>query len=74
MDAAVIEQEALRLSEPERAVLIERLLESLAAPSPSLRQAWVEECDERMRAVEAGRISLIPGAEAIREVRSTLRS
>lgn len=74
MEAAVIEHEALQLSDIERAILIEKLMESISAPSKSLRAAWIKECDDRMQALEDGEISLIAADEAIREVRASLRS
>lgn len=74
MEAAVIEHEALRLPEGERAVLIERLMESISTPSKSIREAWIKECDSRMEALQSGEITLIPTSEAISEVRDSLRA
>ncbi|MFZ4599846.1 MAG: addiction module protein [Terrimicrobiaceae bacterium] len=70
MDAAILEKEALLLPDTERALLVERLMESIS-PSPSaLREAWVREADERMRAFRAGEISAVDGPQAIAELRS----
>ncbi|MGB0993981.1 MAG: addiction module protein, partial [Akkermansiaceae bacterium] len=66
--------EALRLPEGQRAVLIEKLLESISAPSKSIREAWVRECDSRMEALQNGEISLIPASQALSEVRASLRT
>ncbi len=70
MDAAILEKEALLLPDTERALLVERLMESIS-PSPSaLREAWVREADERMRAFRDGEISAVNGPQAMAELRS----
>ena len=70
MDAAILEKEALLLPDTERALLVERLMESIS-PSPSaLRGAWVREADERMRAFRDGEISAVDGPQAMAELRS----
>jgi len=70
MDAAILEMEALLLPDTERALLVERLMESLS-PSPSaLRAAWVREADERMRAFRDGEISAVDGSQAMADLRS----
>ena len=70
MDAAILEKEALLLPDTERALLVERLMESIS-PSPSaLREAWVREADERMRAFRDGEISAVDGPQAIADLRS----
>ena len=58
------------LPDTERAMLVERLLESISpCPSP-LREAWVREADERMRAFRDGEISAVDGPQAMAELRS----
>ncbi len=74
MEAAVIEHEALKLSDSDRAVLIEKLIESISSPGKAQRKEWIRECDERMEALENGDISLIEGDEAIGLARASLRS
>jgi len=70
MDAAILEKEALLLPDTERALLVERLMESIS-PSPSaLREAWVREADERMRAFRDGEISAVDGPQAMAALRS----
>lgn len=73
MDAATVEYEAMRLPDIERAVLVEKLIESISSPSTSLRKAWSEECNDRMEALKSGQISLISVDEAISEVRQSLQ-
>ena len=70
MDAAILEKEALRLSDGERAVLAERLLESLSRRPSELEAAWIKEADDRMKAYRDGRIEAVPGPQAIGELRA----
>lgn len=70
MDAAILEKEALLLPDTERAVLVERLIESIS-PSPSaLREAWIREADERMQAFRDGKISTVNGPQAMADLRA----
>jgi len=70
MDAAILEKEALLLPDMERALLVERLMESISPCPSSLREAWVREADERMRAFRDGEISAVDGPQAMAELRS----
>ena len=64
-------REALALSEEERGKLL--LLLTMQADSgfasPEIEQAWIEECDQREKAVAEGKMKLIPGDEVFRELR-----
>lgn len=73
MEAVIIEKEALRLSDGERAVLADRLLESLSRRPADLDDAWLREADERMEAFRQGRIEAISGPEALAELRREFR-
>ena len=67
-------KEALKLSEEEREELV-RLLTMQADSgwaSPEIEQAWMEECDRRMTAIEDGTMELIPADEVYRHVRERL--
>jgi len=70
MDAAILEKEALLLPETVRAVLVERLLESITPLPAALRSAWIQEADERMRAFRDGEITAVDGPQAMTELRS----
>ena len=70
MDAAVLEKEALLLPERERAVLVDRLLESLSRKSSELEAAWIREADRRLEAFGKGQIGTISGHEAMSELRA----
>ena len=62
--------EVERLSLDERAELTDRLVESLARNvPPDIERAHLEEVRRRMAQVESGEVSLIPGDEALTEVR-----
>ena len=65
IDAATIEKEALLLPENDRALLADRLLESLSPTDPSLRKAWVEELDSRMEAFHRGEIEALDGPQTM---------
>jgi len=70
MDAAILEKEALLLPDTERALLVERLIESISPCPSALREAWVREADERMRAFCDGEISAVDGPQAMADIRS----
>ena len=67
-------KEALTLSAEEREELV-RLLTMQADngwASPEIEQAWMAECDRRMKAIEDGTMELIPADEVSRHVRERL--
>jgi hypothetical protein len=69
-----VEQEALCLPIGGRALLVERLLASLAGETnPTVERAHLDEIRERRAAVRSGKTSLVDGTEALREVRAALR-
>jgi len=70
MDAAILEKEALRLPETARAVLADRLLESISHKPAGLEAAWIREADSRMEAFVEGRIAAVSGPEAMAELRA----
>ena len=69
MDAAIIETEALRLPESQRALLADRLLESISRVSPEMKEAWIHEADDRMRAFRDGKLTAVDGPRAMDELR-----
>ena len=70
MDAAILEKEALLLPDRERAVLVDRLLESLSRRSSELEAAWIREADRRLDAFRKGQIEAVSGPEAVSELRA----
>ena len=73
MEAAIIEKEALQLSDCERAVLADRLLESLSRRPAGLDSAWLREADDRMMAFRSGKIEAVSGPKALAELRREFR-
>lgn len=69
MEAVFIEKEALRLSDIERAVLADRLLESLFRTSADLEEEWIHEAESRMLGFREKRIAAISGPEAMSDSR-----
>ena len=67
-------QDALMLPEEER----ERLLRMLASPpegdfvSPEIEQAWRDECDRRVAAMDRGEMELLPADEVFQRIRARL--
>ncbi|MBK6999349.1 MAG: addiction module protein [Rhodoferax sp.] len=66
-----LEAEVLNLGATERAHLLERLIESFE-PSSKIKDAWVSEALRREAEVQAGKVSLVPGQEAVARVRARL--
>ena len=73
MEAAIVEKEALQLSDCERAVLADRLLESLSRRPAGLESVWLREADDRMMAFRSGKIEAVSGPEALAELRREFR-
>ncbi len=72
---AKILESAEQLSAPERAELADRLVESLAKQIPAeIEAAQLNEVRQRIAQVESGEVKLIPGDEALAQVRSILKS
>ena len=68
-------EEAEQLSPPERAELAERIVESLAREIPAdIAQTHIAEVRRRIEQVEAGEVSLIPGEEALAQIRRLVAS
>ena len=70
MDTAVLQEEALLLSEGDRALLADRLLESLSCKSEALSSAWTEESEERLNAFKNGEIRAKDGIKVLEELRN----
>ena len=72
---AQILEEAEQLSAPERAELVECIVESLAHDiPPDIAQAQIAEVRRRIAEVDAGEVALIPGDEALAHVRRIVAS
>lgn len=69
MDLAIIEQEALKLSDSERAVLVDHLLNTLGSAHASIMDAWAKEGAQRLDAFISGKTGSADGAEFIQSLR-----
>lgn len=67
-----LEAQALKLTLGERAALAQRLLASLDEDA-EIEDAWAAEVERRIAEVESGAVQLIPIAEALAQVRATLK-
>lgn len=74
MSAKRIEEEALHLSEEERAKLAQKLLLSLDTPSETeVMEDWLVEAQRRARDLDQGLVQPISGEEVRRKARALLR-
>ncbi len=70
-----IQNEVLTLSEADRVRLMEFLWDSLSTPEMKRREeAWAEESERRIEAVENGSLSLREGTEVFDDMRRRLKS
>lgn len=69
-----IEDEALQLTEEERAELAQKLLLSLDAPSEvEVAEDWLAEAHRRARELDEGSVQPIPAEEVRRKAKALLR-
>jgi putative addiction module component (TIGR02574 family) len=69
-----IVNQALRLPREARALLAEKLLESLDFEEPfEISNEWREEIARRCREIDEGTAELIPGEEVLKEAARELR-
>jgi len=72
MDPAVIENEAMKLSDAERAVLVDRLLQTLETPNARGMQAWADEGERRLALFRAGKTTAVDGETVTDTLRKKL--
>ena len=72
MDVATIEREALGLTVAERALLADRLLQTLGLEDPERMGQWGREADRRLQAFERGEMGAVDGPEAVAAIRRRL--
>lgn len=74
MNLKQIEDEALHLSEEERAELAQKLLLSLDAPTTEeIEEDWLVEARRRARELDDGIVQPIPAEEVRKKARALLR-
>ena len=72
--AESIMKEALQLPREARALIAEKLLESLDIDEPfELSEEWRQEIARRCREIDQAEVELIPGDQVLREAAVTLR-
>ncbi|HEY6327875.1 MAG TPA: addiction module protein [Blastocatellia bacterium] len=64
-----LEADAMQLSAPERARLIERLIASLDA-DPEVEEAWAAEVERRQAEIDSGAVSLLSGPETLAKLKA----
>jgi len=71
--AAKFADQALSLSCEDRIYLVDRLLQSLNAPSQSeINRLWAEEAERRIDELDSGTVQAIPGEQVFAEIRKRL--
>ena len=60
MSTDEILKEALVLTPPEKARMIEALITSLDKPDPEMDDLWGKEAEARLNAIEAGKTKAVP--------------
>jgi len=74
LSVEMVAQEAMNLPTSGRALLVEKLLASLAGEAdPKVERAHLDDVRERRAAVSSGKSRLVEGSEAIRTARSAVR-
>lgn len=66
-----LRERVLSLPPDERAELFELLLASLE-PKSATQRAWAQLANKRREDVRAGRVSMVPGEEALAHIRAKL--
>ena len=66
-----LEAEVLSLAAPDRARILERLIESFDRES-KVAEAWLDEALSREKEVLSGKVAMIPGREAVARIRTQL--
>lgn len=70
MEAAMIEKEAMSLSEAERALLADRLLQTIGSEDEARVERWAGESERRLKAIEDGRLATDDGAAVLDRLRA----
>jgi putative addiction module component (TIGR02574 family) len=66
--------EALLLPPDSRAILADRLLDSLSSSEQAQRDAvWAAEAEARARQIESGEVEVVPGERVMRDSRQRLK-
>ncbi len=69
--AEALSAQAVQLPPEERMALVERILDSLDEPDPSLDALWAKEADDRLAAYRRGEIRALALSEVIAKYQVT---
>jgi putative addiction module component (TIGR02574 family) len=70
---AKLADQLLSLPCEDRIYLVDRLLESLNAPSrEEIDRVWAEEAERRIDELESGKVQAVPGEQVFAEIRKRL--
>lgn len=72
MDLKKIEEEALRLSEDDRVLLIQSLSESLHEMDADVEKSWLDEAKQRWTEIQSGQVETIPHDQAMNQLYADL--
>ena len=67
-----LEAAVLSLAAPDRARILERLIESFDADT-KVDEAWLDEALRREDEVNSGRVVMVPGRDAVARLRAQLK-
>ncbi len=74
-DSEKVMLEAMSLPPDARALLADRLLNSLDSPErKEIDRLWAEEAERRIQQIRTGEVEPIPGEEVFKEIRNTFLS
>jgi len=73
MESVLIEKEAMKLPLFERALLVDRLLQTLDAEKDLSIKAWTEVTEKRLEKFRAGEMEAFDGQAVIESLRKELR-
>ena len=73
MESVLIEKEAMKLPLFERALLVDRLLQTLDAEKDSSIKVWAEVTEKRLEKFRAGQMEAFDGQAVIESLRKILR-
>ena len=71
MESVLIEKEAMKLPLFERALLVDRLLQTLDAEKDSSLKAWTEVTEKRLENFRAGKMEAFDGQTVIESLRNS---
>lgn len=70
MDTVALEKEAMQLSDMDRALLADRLLQTLGSEDDAVLRKWGEEAEKRLDAYLEGSEKALDGQSVISELRA----